>query len=637
MHTTRRSGRANLHWIERAVAVLLALILAPLVPASAADIDPGQAAAKVTGGFPDRFPVGAQVYAKHCAACHDGGALRAPARIVISNLTPALIRQSLVSGVMQAQGNALTDAEKTQVAQFLSGQELASAEDMPAPKMCEASHAAFDPAAPRAFVGWGMDQQATHNVPVAQAGIGKDNLSRLKVKWVFGFPGANRARSQPALGAGAIFVGSHNGNVYALDRETGCVRWTFDAGAEVRTGIVLGDWQAGDAKADPLLYFGNLQGKVFAVHAFTGELAWELEADAHPSAVITAAPALYEGTLYVGVSSLEEASAAVPGYLCCTFRGSILALDAATGKQKWRSWMIEEPKPRDGGKFYGPAGMPVWAGIALDPARKHLLIATGGNYSGPVTDDTDSIMALDLATGAVKWKFQAIPNDVWNVDCILPDNDNCPENAGPDYNFGTGPVLAKGRDGKEYVLDGQKEGSAYALDPDTGKLVWKRKVGRGSMIGGTHFGVAASDGKLIVPISDAAPPMVQTDVPASPGIYALDIVTGEYAWKAPAPNPCEGRQLCLPGYSGAVTVTPELLFAGGDDGFVRIYDMADGKVLWEDDTVRDFDTVNGVAAKGGAISGGAGPVVDSGQLIVSSGYGFASKLPGNALIVYEVQ
>ncbi|PEQ12844.1 pyrrolo-quinoline quinone [Novosphingobium sp. PC22D] len=600
-------------------------------------VDPGKAATKVAGGFAAQFPEGAAIYEKHCAACHDGGALRAPARIIIGNMTPAAIHASLVEGVMQMQGNALSDKQKIEVAQYLSGQVYADEAALPEPKFCAAEHRAFDVSRPPAFAGWGIDQQATHAVPVAQAGLGKADLPRLKVKWTFGFPGANRARSQPALGGGAIFVGSHNGQVYALDRETGCVRWVFKAGTEVRTGIVLSPWTKGDVRADPLVYFGDLRGNVYALHAFTGEPAWTIDADEHPAAVITAAPALYDGTLYVGVSSLEEASAAVPGYPCCTFRGSILALDAATGRQKWRKWMIDEPKPQAGGKFMGPAGMPVWAGLAVDPKRGHLLIATGGNYSGPATDHTDSIMALDLATGEIDWTFQAIAKDVWNVDCIMPDNDNCPENAGPDYNFGTGPVLARGKDGRDYVVDGQKEGSAYALDPDTGKLIWTRKIGRGSMIGGTHFGVAAVDGKLIVPISDAAPPMLKTDVPARPGVYALDIVTGEYLWQAPAPDPCEGRPLCLRGYSGAVTVTSELLFAGGDDGFVRIYDMADGKVLWEMDTVRDFDTVNDVPARGGAISGGAAPIVDSGQLIVSSGYGFASKLPGNALIVLEAE
>lgn len=586
----------------------------------------------------EKFPEGARVYRENCAACHDTGAGRAPARVILSYMTPDAILAALTSGPMQAQGSALSREQKVQVAQHLSGKALGTAQaTSPEPPRCTPEHARFDRQQVPAFAGAGLDLAATHSVGSRQAGIDKANLARLKLKWSFGFPLANRARSQPALGGGAIFVGSQGGRVYALDRRTGCARWTFDAGAEVRTGIVLSPWQAGDASAVPLAYFGDWAGNAYAVETFTGKLAWKVRADEHPSAVITASPALYGDTLYVPVSSLEEASAATPGYPCCSFRGSVLALDAHTGQEKWRTWLVDKPEPRPGGKTLGPSGVPVWSGIAIDAKRGNLIVATGDNYTRPVTALSDAIVALDLKTGAIRWHFQATEGDAWNVDCATADPDNCPADAGPDYDFGAIPILAADTQGRDYVLAGQKSGAAWAVDAGTGQLIWKRQVGRGGMAGGVHFGLAENSGRVYVAISDM-PDFAQHALPAAPGIHALELETGKPLWDAPPPDKvCEGRPLCLPGNSGAITVTPELVLAGGDDGYLRILDAETGKQLWLFDTAQDFATINGVPARGGAISGGAAPIAEGGQLIVSSGYGFVSKMPGNVLMVFEVE
>jgi polyvinyl alcohol dehydrogenase (cytochrome) len=619
--------------------VILALALAVLAPG------PGKAAGgaptmeQTPGVIPatSRFPLGDKVYKQQCAMCHEMAGTRAPQRIVLSYMTPDAIYRALTEGSMQAQGAALSEEQKVAVAQHLANAEMGAASEVPETKMCTGEHAVFDRSQTPPFANWGFDKQATHAIPSEVAGLGKDDLHALRLKWAFGFHGANRARSQPAIGGGAIFVGAQDGAVYALDRETGCVRWRFMASAEVRTGIVLDQWAARDTDGVPLAFFGDFAGNAYAVEAFTGKLVWKIEADSHEAAVLTGTPTLHDDTLYVPVSSLEEASAASPDYECCSFRGSVLALDAATGEEKWRTWLVGEPVKQppesDGTAFLGPSGVAVWNAPAIDEERGVLYVATGDNYTNPATELSDAIVALDLDTGEIVWHNQVTEGDAWNVACYVKTA-NCPEDAGPDFDFGAGAVLAEGKDGKQYVLAGQKSGIAYGFDPDTGKLVWQTRVGRGGEAGGIHFGIAAKDGVAFVPVSDLSTGEAG-DFPLSPGIYALDAATGERLWDAPWDGDCKEREYCIPGYAAAISVAGDLLLAGSDDGVLRIFDATGGKVLWQFDAMREFETVNGVKARGGAFSGGSAPLVEGGQVIVPSGYGFASKMPGNVLLVFE--
>lgn len=587
------------------------------------------------------FAAGIKVYRDTCAACHDGGLDRAPQRMLLTDMTPQSIHRALVDGVMRAQGASLSEDQKIAVSEYLAGRRFADAGAAGTANRCDAGRAAFDLAEPPVFTGWGLDPANSHAIPTARAGIDRGNLGRLKLKWAFAFPGATRARSQPALAAGAVFVGSHNGSVYALDRKTGCTRWTFDAAAEVRTGIVISPWRAGDATARPLAFFGDVIGNAYAVNALDGTLAWKVSADAHPSATLTGTPTLYDDTLYVPVSSVEEAAAAAPYYSCCTFRGSILALDAATGRERWRTYLAEPATPRgtgaDGVERLGPSGVAVWNSPAIDAKRGQLYVATSDNYSAPATDLSDAIVAIDLATGRIRWQHQTLAGDMWNVACFSRTSSACPDNPGPDYGFGAGTVLAAGRDGREYVLAGQKSGWAFAIDPDSGKLAWKQRVGSGGISAGIYFGMAAANGHLFVPITDR-PDGQPHDFPHSPGLYALDIASGEFVWRAPAPDVCAGRKFCIRGYGGAISATPELVLAGSDDGHMRILDAANGALLWDVDTTREVATVNGLTAHGGAIGGGAAPLAYGGQVFVNSGYSYGgSKMPGNVLLVFDVE
>ncbi len=584
--------------------------------------------------------MGSEIYASSCATCHDNPLTHAPTRYALAGLTPEAVLRSLEGGVMQQQAAALSDVERQAVAEVVTNRTLgSSAPEVPLLR-CEAGDGWFDRSQAPAFSGWGLDADGSHAIATDVAGLDRENVGQLRLKWALGFPGAINARSQPAIAGGAIFVGAGNGSVYALDLQTGCVHWEFEATTEVRTGVVVSPWQAGDDDAQLLLYFGDSLGNAYAVDAESGELAWRMRAAEHAAGTLTGTPTLHGDTLFVPVSSGEEGPAAIPTYPCCTFRGSLLALDATTGERKWQTFLVPEPQPDGensvGVPRFGPSGVAVWSAPTVDAARGLVYIATGDNYTQPATELSDAIVALDLATGAIRWATQVTEGDAWNIGCTLPEpGPNCPEDAGPDHDFGASVILAEGDDGRSYLLAGQKSGTAYALDPDSGEVIWHTRVGRGGALGGIHFGIAAHGGNLFVPINDRGLGEIY-DEPAHPGLNAIDIATGEVEWRVAADDVCEGRQFCHPGYSAAITVTPELVLAGAVDGHLRVFDSADGQLMWDQDTAIPVTTVNGTQAHGGSLGGGSAPLAYQGMLIANSGYAFLGGMPGNVLLVYGV-
>jgi polyvinyl alcohol dehydrogenase (cytochrome) len=599
--------------------------------------DDPQRMTPVEGVDPAAMKRGAEIYATVCSACHEQGLNRAPERGMLEFMSAPSIHEALTHGAMKVQGSGLSDTDKRAVAEFLAGRPMG--EVAKPPLACEPGASRFDVNETPPFSGWGLTPESTHAIPTREAGIDRSNVGRLKLKWAFAYPNAIRARSQPTIGGGAIFVGSHDGTVFALDRRTGCARWTYRAASEVRTGVVLSSWRAGDASARPVVYFGDLIGNLYALDARKGGLIWRRKPDDHTSATITGTPVLYGGRLFAPLSSLEEGTATDPTYACCTFRGSMVSLDAASGKILWRTYMVDPPAPRGvtagGVKRFGPSGVALWNSPAIDVKRGRLYFGTGDNYSAPPSPYSDAVMALDLKTGRIVWTYQALGGDAWNVACSAADKANCPSGAGPDYDFGAGVVLAHA-EGRDYVLAGQKAGVVHAVDPDTGRLLWKTKVGRGGTLGGVHFGLAAAGDTVFVPVSDR-PDGAAHSQPARPGLYALDIRTGEYRWKAPSADVCAARPRCHPGYAAAITATPQLVLAGASDGHLRIYDAISGKVLWDYDTVRSFTTVNGDTAQGGGMGGGTAPLAYEGELIANSGYGLGGDLPGAALLVFEAK
>ena len=581
-------------------------------------------------------------YLAHCANCHDQVMYKAPSRFFVSMMGAQNILNSMNGGMMSEQAAPISAEDRRAIAEYIAGtslDDLAEARQVPA---CDAEHG-FDVSKTPISSGWGVDPGNSRFQTAESAGLSVADVSRLEVKWAFAFPNAFKARSEPVSGGGAIYFGSQDGTVRALDAKTGCLRWEFHASAEVRTAIVISPWSADNTDADPTLYFGDLLARAYAISARTGELRWVSRVDDHRDATITGTPTLAGNRLFVPVSSLEVVAALDPAYSCCTFRGSLVALDAGTGEQIWKSYSMDN-EPADAGTtsagttILAPSGAPIWNSPAVDLKRGRIYAGTGENYSSPADGNSDAIIAFDMETGAKLWVSQQTIGDAWNTGCLIEfttDDANCPEENGPDYDFGASPILLALPDGREIVVGGQKSGAVMAIDPDSGETLWKTQVGRGGVQGGVHFGLAAEGKRIYVPINDMAYPEDITrykfKTPAKPGLYALNAENGEFLWSSPAPDVCADMTGCDPGISQAISAIDGAVIAGHMDGRLRIYASESGEVLWELNTLRDFDTVSGDKAHGGSFSG-PGAIVADGMIYVNSGYGIYNHMAGNLLL-----
>ena len=394
-------------------------------------------------------------------------------------MTPERIYAALAGGIMKTQGQDLSDDQKRTLALFMSGRPMGSiqmgdAKNMP--NQCASNPPLTDPAAGPAWNGWGVDASNSRYQPAKAAGLTSADVPNLKLKWAFGFPTGVSSFGQPAYVSGRVFVGTDIGYVYSLDAKSGCVYWSYQTKGSIRNAISLGPIKSTTAKY--AVYFGDAHANVYAVDAQTGAELWVKKIDDHFAARITAAPTLYDGRLYVGVSSSEEFSAATPDYPCCSSRGSVVALNASTGAQVWKTYVVDDPKPvrknSKGVQLYARAGGSVWNAPTVDAKRKAVYFGTGDSETEPAPKTTDAIMAVDMNTGKVLWSYQAQEGDSYLSTCSQNKTENCPENVGPDLDIGNSPMLRTLASGKSVVVAGTKDGNVFALDPDKkGGLVWK--------------------------------------------------------------------------------------------------------------------------------------------------------------------
>ena len=582
---------------------------------------------------------GAALYAQRCATCHDGAA-RAPSRNIIGMLPADRIVDSLTSGLMRTQGQSLSADERAAVAKFLSTAAPAATSSS-APR-CSAPGKPTATAAD--WTSWGVTLanerfQKTPGFTAAQ-------VPNLKLRWAFGFEGEPAAAANPTIAGDRVFVGSGSGRVYALGLADGCLAWMFKADGGVRAAVVIGVVKPGEA---PTAFVSDIRATVYALDAATGQLKWTRRLEEHPAARITGSPVLYNGRLFVPMSSIEEVSGAQPTYECCKFRGSVYAIDASNGSPVWQGYTIKErPTPQSknarGVQLYGPSGAAVWSSPTIDPRTNSLYVATGDSYSLPAAPTSDAVIAFDLSTGTMKWATQTTAGDAFTVACAgMGDKTACPDTKAPDHDFGQSPILLSLPGGKRALLAGQKSGEVHAFDPDAnGKKLWTNPVGHGSALGGLEWGSASDGTRFFAPLSDigfaAGGPVGRggLDPAAGGGLYAINPADGKVAWTAKA-SACGDKPgtSCSPALSAPAAAVPGAVFSGSVDGHFRAYSTADGKVIWDFDTAKEFTTANGVAARGGSIDVG-GPAIANGVVATTSGYAQWGGMRGNVLLVFSV-
>lgn len=576
----------------------------------------------------------------HCSACHTAEPQpagspneRAPTQSTLKSLSAGAIVTALTNGKMSMQGALLTPAQRIAVAEHSAGKAVGAVQVADGTGRCLRS---APMRALRTGEGWnGFNNGATGTrlQTNAAAGLRAADLPKLKLKWAFGYANVSAVRALPAVAGGRLFTASENGEVHALDPRTGCSHWTFKAKGGVRSALSVGPYQV-DGRRGQAVFFGDNRANVYAVDAQDGQLLWTTKIDLHTAAGITGSPTLHAGVLYVPVQGLgEEGRGGLNNYPCCTFRGSLVALEASTGLRLWKSWTIDAPQPRAtnalGVQMWGPAGGGIWSAPVVDAKRGVVYVSTGNGYADPVQKMTNSVIAFDMKTGAVRWHQQLLAADQWTMGCqpTNPDNPSCPAVMGPDMDFSASPLLVR-QQGRDIIVIPQKSALMWALDPDKGGAVlWQRSFAKGSGLGG-QWGAASDGVNVYTGVND-----FHADTQG--GVHAIRVADGQPLWSSP-PQPLlcgEKRQGCDAGQGAAVTLIPGAALVTSRDGGLRAYDTRDGRVLWTQDTAGAYQTVNGVAAKGGSMDA-EGVVVAGGMVYVHSGYGGLVGSPGNVLLAY---
>jgi len=596
--------------------------------------------------------LGQALFNQHCASCHQHamtaenqtpvviGGRPAPTTETLGQLTPEAIYATLTTGDMVQQAQSLKDFEKRAIAEFFGGRPLGAADAGDASHMtnhCATSAPGRGPIT--MWNGWGNDNNNTRFQTADFAALPPDQLPRLKLKWAFGLPSGGETSGQPTILGGRVYFGDYNSYAYSLDAATGCVYWSFHADAQIRTAALLAPVTR-DGKFGWAVFFGDKKANVYALDPRTGALLWKRNLEQRLLSHITGAPVMYDGRLYVGLAGSEEIVSSDPHYPCCTYRGSLTALDASTGAVIWKTYTIpDEPKPTKknsiGTQLWAPAGASIWTTPTIDPKRHAIYVGTGNAFTEPAVKTSDSIMAFDLKTGKVLWSYQALANDASPGGCgpNAPKDAQCPQNPGPDWDFGNSPILQTLANGKRVLVAAHKGGTVVAVDPDRGgKLLWTADLSAGRD--------TSAPIQVQIMWGGAADAQNVYYGTRSGSIAAIRLADGKIVWnRTIEPSPAHPGPGGRPrrGFDAALTVLPGVLFAGGWDGVLRALSTDDGHELWQFDTAREFSTVNGVAAHGGSL-GAPGPVIAGGMLFVGSGYvGTGNGMPGNVLLAFSLQ
>lgn len=608
----------------------------------------------------DKVAVAGDVlFQQHCANCHNNPGVRAPSINILKSMNQKMLLATISTGSMQKQAAALSVIEKKQLVNFLA-QDVDShgwEEGMKCSSPDIAIGSARSTVPSVANWGYGNSNRRYQSPEIAM--LGAKDLPHLELLWAQGFPSTTSMRSQPVLSEDTLYLAvSHLQTVYAFDLESGCIKWRYRTQAAPRSALGMAVMPHTNT---PIIYFGDSRGSVHVINAKDGSVIWRQRAKLDTLSMITGAPVLFKDRLFVPLSNGEVGAAGNDMYQCCKQHGGVRALSIETGEVIWTyhatDFAKKTQKSRVGTQQWGPSGAPVWTTPAIDEKRNVLYIGTGENYSKPATNTSDAIVALNIDTGEPVWTFQATANDVYSMACKKwiggKNGANCPDDSGPDFDFGASVIIVQDKNGKDLLLAGQKSGDVWALDPDNkGAVVWRTNLSDGTPNGGIHWGMTVVGDRVFVPVADPEWPIIGWKYNPKPGVSALDITTGKVIWQHRVTRGCEMRASdfdsvtgrnkspwpsChfLYGFSGAATGLDDVIFAGALNGDLSALSPNDGSLLWKYNTNRSFKTINDVYGHGGALDN-TGPVIGNGYMVLQSGYSYINQLPGNVVLVFKV-
>ena len=618
------------------------------------------AAAPALAQVPVPHP-GQPVYRTFCAACHDRpDETHAPTKATLQAMSVQTLTYALTQGKMRAQGAGLTDENRGDLISYLTGKSGVSVETWSQAMACDARRRDADITGTATVSTYGFDPRNTRTLTAAQTGLSRAKLSHLELAWSLGFPDVTMMRSQGAVVGNTVFLPVAEAQaVYAFDLSAPahpCVKWVYRApgASPLRTSAGYGLISApGYKNGRKVVVVAGLDSTVHLLDAKTGKPLWTKNVASYSFSMTTATPRILKDRIIVPVSQYEIMQAADNKVDCCTNHGFVLSLDPLTGAQQWRYDTMEDAKPvrdrGDGKPLKGPSGAPIWNSPVVDEARGLIYFGTGESNSPPAHKNTDALIAIRLADGKEAWSMQATARDIYNAGCgptPKPTQLNCvTDTVYRDVDFGASLILGKLKDGRELLFAGQKSGTLWALEPATGKVVWRRDIGTGAANGGIHWGIAFHDDTIFTPIAVVGHdiPGQKVDPGLKPGLYAVNAADGTIKWSFATASDCaNGRDKRSPrcdrfyGLSAAPTVIDGTVVAGSLDGWLRVLDEKTGAELWKFDTATAFDTLNGVKAHGGSIDT-ASIVGVNGLLLVNSGYGMFGQAPGNVMLAFRAK
>ncbi len=627
--------------------------------AVAAPSPPAKTSSPVTQVAMGASSPGEAIYKQHCAACHDNNeATRAPTRESLQSMNFRVMNFTLTGGKMKAQGAALSPTERSVLINYLTGREGSASDDWAKTMMCAGARGGAQIRADSVAtsVGFGITHNNNRKLTAQQAGLTTSQLSNLELAWAIAVPEASTMRSQgPVVGKTIFWPATDLGQVYAMNLEGAkpCIDWVYKTpgGTPLRSSVAYGVLTDGT----PLLAVSGVDGTVHAIDARNGKALWTKNVAYYSFSMTTGTPTILKDRMIVPVSQGEITAGADTKIECCTNHGMVLSLDPKTGAQQWRYDTMPDATVQrdrgDGKPLKGPSGAPIWNSPAVDEARGLIYFGTGESNSPPAHKNTNALIAIGLADGKEKWSFQATSDDIYNSGCGLnprADQLNCtkpPETVFRDVDFGGSSVLGRQSNGKELVYSGQKSGSVWALEPETGKVVWRTILGTGGPSGGVHWGVAFDNDTVYAPIvqvGQAIPGEWDYDPKIKPGLYALNALNGKIKWQfnpaPPAGVDATASTNSRNGWRGNVFSAVPIVIDGAVvsaamDGTVFVNDKNTGTLLWSYQTARDFDGINGVKGSGGSIDSNS-IIAANGLLLVNSGYGTMGK-PGNMLLAFK--